>query len=630
MLDALRSRASSWVVKVLLGLLVLSFVIWGIGDVFRNTAPRDTVAKVDGLPVSTASVEREARARMNQLQQQMGGRLPVNPTIMNSMRQQALQGAIARRLLDAHAADLNLVVPDELLVKTVRDEPTFQANGQFDRSRFELYLQQVGFNEADFFSQLRGDIMRGDLVGALTSGLRGSETVAGVLAAYRDEQRSGQALVVPAARMQVPDPDDQALQTWLDAHKDQYQAPEYRKVEIVIADPQALAREQQIDDAQIQAEYDAHRADYTKAETRTGQQLLASDQAVLDDAAARVAGGAGFADVAAALKDKGVTLTPLGPVSKGQIPEVLEEQLWSLKPNETGKPVQDEFGWHLLQLTAVTPEEVTPLAQVKEQIRQQLALRKAGEALPDIANQLDDALAGGASLQDAAGRVGLEVQTIPAIDRQGQAPDGQKVATPALSPRMLEEAFATQEGQTSLLITDDDGRYFVLAVSSIQPARTQTLAEARPELLADWRRAQQSEAAKKLAQDLLAKAKGGASLASLADPATGVELRPLGPTTRTPGKDAEPAAEGSEALFQAPAGQFVPDVVALRDGSAVVLTEKVTPAPAKAGDKALLDEQTAGLGNDVIQDYEAALRQRYSIQTYPQAIAALMQSQEAP
>lgn len=628
MLDALRSRASSWVVKILLLLLVISFVIWGIGDVFRGGTATDVVAKVDGLPVNAALVEREARQQMNQLEQQMGGKLPATPAIMNSLRQQALSSAIARRLLDAHAGDLGLVVPDQLLVQTVRDEPSFQAQGVFERARFETYLQQVGFTETDFFEQLRGDILRGDLVGALTAGARGSKTAAEVLAAYQNEKRAGRALVVENSAMQVPEPDDKALEAFLEANKDRYQAPEYRQVEIVIADAQTLAQEQQVSEADAKAYYDANRAKFTKAETRTAEQLLASDEAPLKEAASEVAAGKSMAEVAKSLKDKGVSYATLGPVAKGQLPEKLDAAIWALQPQGVSQPVQDSFGWHLVRLTAVDPETVTPFDQAKAQIEKDLALQRASEQLPDITNQLDDALGGGASLADAAARAGLSVQKIAAVDRDGKAPDGSTITTPALSKRMLDEIFATNEGQTSLLITDNDGRYFVVGVPSVRAPRTKTLAEARPELVKDWRQQQESDAAQKLAAALLDKVKTGQSLEALAkeNPGTRIEALPL--TARTPPKDAPPASQAVPALFETTKGKPVDHVVPVQGGSAVVVLDEIQPADPKADLKPIVDGQTAGLANDLIQDYEAALRQRYSVQTYPQAIAALMQRSE--
>ncbi|SNB61158.1 peptidyl-prolyl cis-trans isomerase D [Arboricoccus pini] len=628
MLDALRSRASSWVVKILLLLLVVSFVIWGIGDVFRGDTSTDVVAKVDGLPVRAPLVEREARQQMNQLQQQMGGKLPPTPAIMNSLRQQALNSAIARRLLDAHAADLGLVVPDELLVQTVRQEPSFQDQGGFNRPQFEAYLQQVGFTETDFFEQLRGDILRGDLVGALTAGARSAKAAAQVLAAYQNEKRAGRALIVENSAMQVPEPDDATLSTYLEANKNRYQAPEYRRVEIAIADAQSLASEQQISEADAKTYYDANLAKFTKPETRTAEQLLASDSATLEEAGRQIAAGKSPSEVAQALKDKGVSYATLGPVAKGQLPEKLDTSIWGLQLQGVSSPVEDSFGWHLIKLTAIEPEIVTPFDQAKAQIEKDLALRHASEQLPEITNQLDDALGGGASLADAAARAGLQVQKIAAVDRNGQAPDGSKIVTPTLDKRMLDEIFATGEGQTSLLITDNDGRYFVVSVSAIQPPRTKTLAEARDELVKDWRQQQASDAAQKLAAALLDKAKTGESLEALAAENPGTRLDALPLTARTPPKDAPPAPEATPALFDASKGKPVDHVVPVQGGSAVVVLDNIEAADPKTDLKPILDGQTAGLANDLIQDYEAALRQRYAIQTYPQAMAALMQRSE--
>ena len=114
---------------------------------------------------------------------------------------------------------------------------------------------------------------------------------------------------------------------------------------------------------------------------------------------------------------------------------------------EVGAPVESPFGWHLFQVSAIEPEVVKPLAEVHDELAKELALAEARERLPGFATQLDDELAAGTPLPEAAAAVGLTAKTLAAVDRQGRDPGGAAPADLPSWPELLETAFATPEGE---------------------------------------------------------------------------------------------------------------------------------------------------------------------------------------
>ena len=142
MLDSLRRHATGWVAKVLFGILVLSFAIWGIGDIFRAPHGGSTVAEVAGTDISVQEVSDEFDNRVAQMQEQFGANLDRRAAASLGVLQQAVDAAVARRLVDAHARDLRAHGGRRRpWPRPIRENPSFQGSGGFERERFELFLR---------------------------------------------------------------------------------------------------------------------------------------------------------------------------------------------------------------------------------------------------------------------------------------------------------------------------------------------------------------------------------------------------------------------------------------------------------------------------------------------------------
>ena len=627
MLDTMRRAAGSRVAKGLLLLLVVSFAIWGIGDVFRTSGVTSDVAEVADIPISQNELRQDADFAFRRLQQQLGGNLERTDAIMEGLYRQALQQAIARRLLDAHAQALGLAVADETLVRMVREERAFQTGGEFDRGRFEMFLRESGMSEQGYLQQLAHDITRERLISAVTDAATAPQTLARRLAAWRGEQRKGRALIVDAGAIEVPAPDDATLQAWLEAHRSEYQAPELRGVEIAILSAEDLTDEVVVSEDELKAEYEARIGNYRTPERRWVVQLLATDKATIEEAAKRVAAGESFAAVADALAEKGVSTTELGPVTKGELPDELDRAVFALAPDQPSAPVESLFGWHLLRLVRGEPETTRPLNEVRGDLERELRLRKAAERLPDVETALEDALAGGASLEQAAQQTGARLHRIDAIDRRGRDAAGNPIESPALSEEMLAGIFDAGANQPSLVEQTRDDRYYAFAVTRIAPARPRRLDEVREQVAEAWKRDQQLAQAKQRAAELLARAKSGTSLDTLAASGPGVSLRAVGPLTRDdPGLPSLLSREAVAALFATPPGELAKEPVPVREGAALVATDEVIPADVQKDAEAIAQALRQDLRSDLLAQYQAALEARFPVEINERALQSMVQT----
>jgi len=254
MLNALRKQAGSWVVKALLMLLVVSFAIWGIGDVFYGGSQNPAVAMVGESEISANELSEAFNRSLRNLQQRVGAQIDREQAIQLGLMQQALQDLITRRLVDLRARDMGLTVTDASLRELVTSDPMFQAAGRFERGRFEQLLLANGLTEEAYLASLRQDVVRG----ALTEGLSGAAVVPQALVdalyRHRNEQRSGRyAVVETSSTGGVPEPTQEDLEAFHAENEDRFTAPEYRALTFITLEPEDLVEEVEVGEDQIAA-----------------------------------------------------------------------------------------------------------------------------------------------------------------------------------------------------------------------------------------------------------------------------------------------------------------------------------------------------------------------------------------
>ena len=625
MLAAMRRQATGWVVKAFLVLLIVSFAVWGIGDVLRTPTGSDEIARVGGEPIPTAEVVRETERTFRRLREQFGQDVERSPAVMENLLRQALAQAVARRLVERHARELGLDVDPGTLARLVREDPVFQGPQGFDRQRFEFVLRELGLSEAGYLEQLRADLARARLVEAVSGAVAAPERLVRELARYREERRVGRALLVPAAAEDPGQPDEATLTAWLERNAARFRVPELRAVELVVLGVEELLGESMPSEEELRAAYEERRAAYTSPEERTATQLLAADRAVIAEAERLAREGKSFAEIASALEARGLTLSTLGPVAAGLLPEALDRALQTLAPGGLSEPVQTPFGWHLLHLERVTPATVRPFEEVREALAEELARRRAADRLPSVAERLDDALAAGEDLAAAARAVGARHIRLPAVDAQGRDGEGRAIDGIELSPEMLQEIFATPAGRTSLLVHGKDDRWFVVRVESVTPSRDRRLEEVRVPAEIGWRIERQRELARERATALLERARAGETLADLARAVPGLSLATVGPLRRR--GDPEPLGpEVTRALFATPPGRIAEQPVPTPEGFALVATDEIREAPAELDLAPFRRELRESLGEAILVGYEQALRRRFPVETDSRALARIVET----
>jgi peptidyl-prolyl cis-trans isomerase D len=516
MLQWMHKLSTSWVASLLMGALALSFVVWGIADVFVNMNAK-ALATVGSTEISADSFQRSYRNFIRNQSQQMGMEITPDMAQKMGLGNTALQQLISRTALDNAVNRMGLTTSDAVLSANVRAMPAFRggATGQFDHNTFAQLIQNAGYTEPEFLAEIRAEMSRDQLTAALESGFVLPSGYAQAIFAYLTERRAAEYVIVaPEAVGPIAPPTDAALADYVKAHPDRFSTPEYREIEYAQIGPADVARESAITDAQIAADYAAHKDVYVVPEKRDIQQIEFPNEAA---AKAAHDSGKSFDALAAEKKIKPADLS-LGSLTRDDLADPARaDAAFALKPNEVSAPVKTAAGSYvLLRVTAITPGITRPLEQVKPDIRKSLALAAAGAKITDIVNAFEDARSGGADIATAAKKAGMKSAKLAAIDRNGLSPDGKKAEGLPADPEFYTQAFAAEVGEDSDPFPAKSGEYYAIKVDGVTPPKLKPLDQVKTEALAAWTADQRQVALQKKVAELAAKAIVDKSLAGIA------------------------------------------------------------------------------------------------------------------
>ena len=521
MLRGLRKASSNWLGKSILaavvGFLIISFAIWGIGDIFRGFG-RSTVAKIGRIELTVDQFRMLYNDRLQQFARQLGRPISGDQARAMGIDRLVLSQIVAEFLLDERARQLGLALSDAEVSRYITNDPSFRGpNGQFDRFRFEQIIRNAGYTEARYVAEQRRRLMRLELAGTIAQGLNAPKALLAAADRYQNEQRAIEYVLLDRAQAgDIPQPMPEELAKYFDERKIAFRAPEYRKVTIVSLIPSEQAHWIEISDADLKRAYEERRARYATPERRHVLLIDFSSVEAAQAAADRVAKGASFVEVA---KELGKTEKDidLGTVTKSaMIDKAVADAAFSLKEGEVSAPVQGRFGTVLVQVTKVEPEQVRSFEEVAPELKQELATARAKSETLDIYNKLEDARSEGKTLTEAAENLKLPARTIEAVDRSGRDPNGNPVNLPDQQP-LLQGIFATDIGIERDPLQFQDG-YVWYDVTGITPSRERSLDEVKDQVETRWR---EQEIGKRLAEKataILDKVKAGATLAEAAAP----------------------------------------------------------------------------------------------------------------
>jgi peptidyl-prolyl cis-trans isomerase D len=549
---------------IILGLIAISFGIWGIGDIFRGFG-QSTVAKVGNTEIRVESFRQTYQDRLQQIGRQVGRPILPDQARALGLDRQVLAQVIADTVLDERARALRLGIADSEIARRITEDPNFKGlTGQFDRLRFEQLIRQVGYTEQRYLAEQRRTALRQQLVGTVAGEMVVPKTAVDAVNRYQNEQRTIEYILLNRALAgDVADPSPEALAKYFEERKLLFRAPEYRKAVLLVVTPTELAATIELSDADLRKAYEERKSRYVTAERRHIQQIVFPTMDEAKAAAEKIAQGTTFAALAAE-RDLKETDIDLGTVAQTAIVDrAVGAAAFALKAGEVSAPVEGRFGIALVHVVKIEPSQTRPFEQVADEIKADVVAERAKADLLNVHDKVEDERLSGVSLADAAKKFNFKVRTIEAIDRSGNDPNGVRAADLPQGVDVPSAVFTADiGGDNEPLRIPNNGGYVWFDVVDIKPARERPLDEIKDQVLERWRADEISAQLKTKTTEILDKLKAGTPFAEVAaannlkaewlpglkrsTPPAGFSARTVDEVFRTP-KGASASADGPTA-----------------------------------------------------------------------------------
>jgi peptidyl-prolyl cis-trans isomerase D len=512
----MRKASSNWLGKIIMatvmGVLIISFGIWGIADIFRGFG-QSTLAKIGRTEISTEQFRQIYMDRLQQVGRQFGRPLTSEQARALGFDRQVLQQTIAEAALDEEARRLRLGQSTEETLKTIFNDPNFKGvNGSFDPQRFQGLIRQMGYSEQRFIAEQRRILLRRQIAGSIAAGLEPSKVQMETLARFQSEQRSIDYVKLGAAQAGTIDPPSpEALAAYFEDHKALFRAPEYRKISFVAVTAEEIGKWTDVSDEDAKKVFEQRSDKLGTPERREIQQITFPNADEATAARNRIASGTSFEDVA---KERGLVQADidLGLIAKSAMADpAIADAAFSLPSGEVSQPAQGRFGFALLKVGKIEPGVTASYESFAAQIKRDIANERARAKVGELRDKMEDERGGGASVVEAAQKLGLAAVTIDAVDRSGRTPDGQPAPNIPRGLDVVTQAFNSDVGVDNDPISYNGG-YVWYDVLGITPSRERNLDEVKDQVEARWRTEQISSRLRTKAMEMVQKLDQGGKL----------------------------------------------------------------------------------------------------------------------
>ncbi|MEO1494767.1 MAG: SurA N-terminal domain-containing protein [Pseudomonadota bacterium] len=503
MLDFLRRGVKSWVAKILLLLLIASFAVWGIGDIF-SFQRESSIASVGDTDIS-AQRFMDTMQRQRQLVSRQRGELVSFQTLRDADYDDLALNGLLRDAAFAEELRLReIAVSSDEVADAIRQNPTFQdGQGAFSQFIYQNRLSQEGYDPRMFEGLTRELLGQQILRDAVVSGTLAPTGMGEKIAAFRGEQRTITTFrLSPGA---APDPgttDDAALEAYFATNSDDFIEPERRWGRYLHIDVAKISAENAPTYEEVRAEYDANIERYSVRPTRTVDQLVFDDEASARAALTRMIDGSATFEEIAAEQNVSLDDLALGTVGQEDLADATAEAVFALTEPGIAGPVETPFGFAVLNVTGVEIGGAAEFEVVREAIAASLTEIKARDLAPDAATTADDLRAEGQSLDEIAEATGHALIEFEGLAADGNLADGGRpsLAGSALFMREVLEALDAEERD---VIELEDGGYAIVEIDRIVESHLPELDDIRDRVITAWQREQRLQALEARAAELV-------------------------------------------------------------------------------------------------------------------------------
>ncbi len=633
MIAFIRKFLESKLVMGLFAAIILAFMITGFGSgsggLSNLALGGDTVASMGSMSLSNAEVLSRVQSEFASARQQQPG-LKIEDFDRQGGIDQAINRLINTRIILAFAQKHGMVISDRLIDSEIAKMPSFYGPaGKFDRNVYLAALGQQNVTERANRQDVEATLLAAQMIPAATGAAKAPKGLQMPYASLMLERRFGQTSFVASSTFAGSAPTEDEIKAFYTHNLARYTVPETRVVRYAMFDRSRFVGKVRATDGDIEAAYKADAAKYAASERRVFTQIIAADEASAKAIVAKVRSGASLADAA---KAAGLDATTLDAQDQKTFASLASQSAadaaFKAPSGSVVDPAKSGLGWHIIHVDKILASSVTTLAQARSEIEPKLTQRKIDEALADMVVRVEDAVDGGATIDEVAKKEGLEISTTPAVTASGIAPANPGFKVSADMVPILKDAFQSEADDDATVVNVQDKlKDALVKVDRIVPASAKPLSEIHAQVAAEARTDKAARAARKAALAIVAKVNAGAPLnAALAGQSS---VQPLSAMRIQIAQAAGKAPPALATLFKlAPRKAKMVEAEDSR-GYTIVWLDRLEPG--NAGDKPELLNATAAslseaLGNEYMEQLVTAMKADLGAKRNEAAINALKRS----
>ncbi len=600
-----RGKGANIFVWIILGLLIVGLAGFGVGGFGGNVR---SIGKVGDREITTSDYARALQQEIRAYEAQIGQPVGVPQALTLGIDRNVRAQLVTLAALDHETGRLGLSVGDDTVGQELLAVPAFQGlDGSFDREAYRFSLQQAGLSEREFEEQVRFETARTVLQGAVVGAVRAPDALTQAVFDWATERRAFSHLTLGSADLETPlgEPGDAELQAFYDANIDRYTRPETKVITYVWLTPDMLLDTVEVDEVALREAYDRRINEFRQPERRLVERLVFGSMEEAEQAAAQMREDEAIFDETIAIRDLDPADVDLGDVTQGQL-GTAGEAVFALEDPGIAGPVQTSLGPAVFRVNALLAARETPFEEAVPLLRDELALDRARRVISDMYDDVEDALAGGATLEQIASETDLELGLIEWVEGMSEGIAGYSRFRDA-----AEEAAMGDFPETFVL---EDGSIAAIRLEEIQPPAPRPLDEVVVQVIEGWEAAATEEALAEQAEALLAE---DADLAAL-----GYQLLEVDPVPRDGFVEGVPPAVLT-AVFEMEPGER--RMVAADGAVHLVQLDRIEGAGAESAGLrgAIASDLAQAMAQDVFQLFAGAVQREAGISLNEAAINAV-------
>ncbi|MBM3610412.1 MAG: hypothetical protein FJX18_02660 [Alphaproteobacteria bacterium] len=500
MLQFLRGHASSWVIKILLGLIVLSFGVWGISGLFVGQGHQILVAKVGKVEISKQYFLHEVQKRIQAANREMkDANLTLEQAIKIGLTTKILDDMVRQHLVEQELSSLNLGASEKILSAITLQDPAFKNDqGRFDGGKFKAFLSQRGMTEAQYMAHRARTLMEAQFLSAVSSPSKPAGSFS--LRLFNDlfQERSITLYTIneTALKSHMPSLEKmskESLKDYYDKHLEDYKTEEHRTFSFILIDPKNLEKNYKFSEKDLKAAYEQQVDNYVVPEKRDLQVFMHKDWKHVKIVSKLLEDGKPLP------KD---IITTLYNISQSELGNKLGEEAFELQAKETSDVFKNEDGeFQVVKVLKIIPSKTKPFGQVREQVIADLKHQKALDEAAVLIQTIEDSISGGSTLEEIGKTQPVRLENDISITKKSG--EHALKGHPLYHPSMAKAVFEQEVGEAGPVIELEDGRSYIVNVTHIEPQHVEPFEKVEHRVRAHLAQHLLKEAVSKKAESML-------------------------------------------------------------------------------------------------------------------------------